>query len=342
MVPQTLLSRRSTALAGEMFPVEYSTLSCEALVQRVLSRYSIAPILACRLWNRGLSDVYLVETRNCHYILRVSHAHWRTQSEIEFELSFLDCLRQNDLPVAYPLITRDGQLSIEISAPEGRRYAALFLHAPGEIPLCDLSIDQAQGLGQSLARIHQATPQFRPTCFRQPLTIEYLLDRSLEEILPFFGHQPEEQDYLNGLRSQLSASLSSLSQDEPYWAVCWGDPHSGNVHFTPDGNLTLFDFDQCGYGWRSFDIAKFFQTSLRTGMSYAMRRAFLEGYESVSPLEDWELLALSDLVQVAHIWGWSIRLRAAQVHSYSQLDSTYFRQRLHQLKSFRQQNWQLI
>ncbi len=274
MVPQTLLSQRSAATRGEAFPVEYSTLSCEALVQRVLSQYSIAPILSCCLWNRGLSDVYLVKTRNCHYILRISHARWRTQSEVEFELSFLDCLRQNELPVAYPLATRSGEFCLEISAPEGKRYAALFVHAPGEIPLCELSEDQARSLGETLARLHQVAPRFRPPCFRQALTLDYLLDRSIESILPFFNHQPEEQAYLNELRSQLSEPLASLSQDSPHWVVCWGDPHSGNVHFTPDGGLTLFDFDQCGYGWRSFDIAKFFQTSLRTGMSYAIRRSF--------------------------------------------------------------------
>ncbi len=350
MAPQTLLTRSGNELTGQTFPVEYSTLSCEALVQHVLSQYSIASVLSCRLWNRGLSDVYLVETRdsgsglrsNRPYILRVTQAHWRTKAEVEFELSFLDCLRQHEHPVAYPFLTQEGQLHIEIEAPEGKRYASLFLHAPGEIPLCDLSVPQSRKLGQQLAQIHAVTPKFRPPCHRQSLTLDYLLHQSIDALLPFFGHRPEEQEYLNQLRIQLEQSLSQLPQDSPYWVVCWGDPHSGNVHFTPDGQLTLFDFDQCGYGWRAFDIAKFFQTSLRTGMSYAVRNAFLEGYESVLPLHKQELQLLPELVQVAHLWGWAIRLKAAQIHSYNQLDGRYFNQRLHQLKSFRQHNWQLF
>ncbi|WLT40042.1 hypothetical protein NON20_10690 [Synechocystis sp. B12] len=27
----------------------------------------------------------------------------------------------------------------------------------------------------------------------------------------------------------------------------------------------LFDFDQCGMGWRAFDIAKFLQVSMQSG-----------------------------------------------------------------------------
>ncbi len=346
MISHVLLDRHKVSLSesagSDCFPVEYSTLSCDALTQRVLAQYAIAPVVSCRLWNRGLSDIYLVETRDQPYILRVSHAHWRSQGEVEFELAFLDCLRQHGVPVAYPLLTQAGDLCIEIAAPEGKRYAALFVFALGDVPLCDLNQIQAAALGAKVAEVHTLASRFRPPCHRPPLVLDHLLDESLTTILPFFAQQPKEQQYLQDLRSQLQARLAHLPQESPYWVVCWGDPHSGNVHFTPEGNLTLFDFDQCGYGWRTFDIAKFLQTSLRTGLNFVARQAFLEGYESVVSLEEWELSSLADLVQVAHIWGWAIRLKAAQLHSYSQLDDRYFTQRLHQLKSFRQQNWQLF
>ena len=52
-----------------------------------------------------------------------------------------------------------------------------------------------------------------------------------------------------------------------------------NVHFTEDNQITLFDFDQCGYGWRVFDIAKFLQVSLSAGIKREIRDAFLAGYQ---------------------------------------------------------------
>ncbi len=323
-------------------PVVCSTLCGEALGRHVQARYGLDSLLACKLWIRGLSDVYLVETRDTKYVLRLSHAQWRNDAEIQFELSFLEHLSRQGVSVASPIRTQDGALCVEIMAPEGKRHGALFPFAPGEIPLCDLNLMQAGRLGQTLAQVHNASQNFWEPCHRTTLTLEHLLHDSVDQLLPFFSNQPGEQVYLEGLRSRLQETLGHWSQDGPHWAVCWGDPHSGNAHFTESNGITLFDFDQCGYGWRVFDIAKFLQTSLRTGMSYSVRQAFLQGYESVAPLEKWELHSLPDWVQVAHLWSWALRLNATQLHSHSQFDQRYFNQRLHQLKSFTQHNWQLI
>lgn len=347
MATQTLLHGQavSPSLAptnNSLFPVVCSTLCGEALGQHIQHHYGLDSLLACKLWIRGLSDVYLLETRTETYVLRISHAQWRKRNEVQFELAFLEHLHHQAVSVAHPLRTTAGRLLLTLAAPEGQRVAALFPFAPGEIPLCDLSPDQASLLGKSLAEVHRASQNFAAPCHRKALTLEHLLDESVAQILPFFAAQPQEQLYLQELRSQLQASLQASPQQAPHWGICWGDPHSGNAHFTPTGGITLFDFDQCGYGWRIFDIAKFLQTSLRTGMSYAVRQAFLQGYESVSPLDSWELQSLPHWVQVAHLWSWSIRLGASQLHSHSQFDQRYFNQRLHQLKSFTQHNWQLI
>jgi len=115
-----------------------------------------------------------------------------------------------------------------------------------------------------------------------------------------------------------------------------------NAHFTPTGEVTLFDFDQCGYGWRAFDIAKFLQVSLRTGISKQVREAFLSGYQTVCELTEKELASLQALTQTAHLWVWAISLNAARLHNYSRLDESYFTQRLEQLKRLKSPDWQLF
>ena len=150
----TVTTRTYGGVMADSFPVVYSTLTSEALVHRVLRHYAIPEVHQCQFWNRGLSDVYLVTTRSQPYVLRVSHHHWRSRSEVDFELELLDFLRQRQVPVAYPLRTREGQLSIEINAPEGNRYAALFTYAPGSIALGDLNVNQAHALGRTLATLH--------------------------------------------------------------------------------------------------------------------------------------------------------------------------------------------
>lgn len=330
-------SHHEGSLADD-FPVIYSTLSPQALVSRVLARYPIGEVRNCLFWHRGLSDVYLIETSHLPYVLRVSHCHWRTKADIDFELALLDFLHRRGLPVSYPLRTRSGTVSIELNAPEGKRYATLFTYAPGAIPIGDLNIKQATKLGETVANLHQAGTEFYCDAKRKPLTLDHLLDESWGKIAPFL--KLSDRDYVADAIEQIKQQLQDFPQTSPYWGICWGDPHSGNAHFTGDDQPTLFDFDQCGYGWRAFEIGKFRQMALGAGISRRVREAFLNGYQSVSALADFERAAIPAFTQAAHIWMWSITLTTALHHNYSRLDESYFHGRLEQLKQLKSPDWQ--
>jgi Ser/Thr protein kinase RdoA (MazF antagonist) len=327
---------------NQVFPAVYSTLDSKAISSSILSEYAIDPPITCQFWHRGLSDVYLVETTNRPYILRISHQHWRSADEIYFELELLKFLQQKEIPVAYPLSTKKGTLAIELNASEGKRYATLFNYAPGKIALGDLNERQSYILGNTLAKIHGATSDFSTSYRKQDLTIEYLIDDSLTTIAPFLKVRQEDFIYLCDIVETIKDKLKLLERKAPFWVVCWGDPHSGNAHFTADNQVTLFDFDQCGYGWRAFDIAKFLQISLRTGISRKLRDAFLTGYQSVNELTFYELESLQALTQVAHIWMWAISLQTAMIHNWSSLDDSFFSKRMSQLKGLNCQDWQLF
>ena len=324
------------------FPVVYSLLAPQGIASLVLPHYALGMADSCQFWHRGLSDIYLVKVENNPYILRVSHHHWRSQSEIGFELELLDFLHQQGIPVAHPLKTTQGKLFMEIDAPEGRRYAALFAYAPGSVALGDLSPTQSYLLGKIVAKLHRAGREFDSSFHRQPLTLNYLLDDSLAIIAPFLENRYPDLRELLATVTQIKSQLRYLPTKSPYWGVCWGDPHSGNVHFTLDNQMTLFDFDQCGYGWRAFDLAKFWQVSLQTGLSNRIREAFLKGYQEVDKLTELELDRLQSFIQMAHIWSWAISLNAARHYDYSRLDKHYFTQRLEQLKRLQSQDWELF
>ncbi|WP_055075355.1 homoserine kinase [Pseudanabaena sp. 'Roaring Creek'] len=324
-------------MSDQHFPITYSTLAPQALVDRVLSRYAVGEITNCVFWMRGLSDIYLVEAGDHRYVLRVSHAHWRSRSEIEFELELLAFLHKNHIPVAYPLSTLDSKLAIEISALEGKRYASLFSYAAGQVAVGDLNKLQAQRLGETLARLHKTAQNFHCPADRPHLTVNYLLDDSLRELAPFL--KVSARSYINEAIAQIKEQLRHLPKELPIWSVCWGDPHSGNVHFTETNEITLFDFDQCGYGWRAFDIAKFLQVTLQAGISPSVRKAFLQGYQSTEPLEEIELNCMQPLIQVAQIWSWAISVKSAIVHNHSKLDDSYFHQRFEHFKMLRSPDW---
>ena len=91
-----------------MFPVFYSTLAPEAIATLAFSQYAIDLPKTCQFWHRGLSDVYLLETLSNLYVLRVSHYHWRSKNEVAFELELLNFLYKQNIPVAHPLMSKEG------------------------------------------------------------------------------------------------------------------------------------------------------------------------------------------------------------------------------------------
>ena len=325
-----------------VFPVVYSTLAPQALITQVLCQYDLGGVTNCQLWNRGLGDVYLVEINKQPYILKVSHHHWRSLSDIQFELELLEFLHQKYIPVAYPLRTRERKLFVTIKALEGDRYAALFPYADGAVPLGDLNLTQSEIFGATLGKLHQSTLDFQTQAQRQPLTLDYLLDESYQVIAPCLQDRPNDLVYLERAIECIKLQLQDIPQKPPFWVVCWGDPHSGNVHFTEENKVTLFDFDQCGYGWRAFDIAKFLQVSLHAGIQRKVRDAFLAGYQTIQNLTAEELDSLPLLTQTAHIWVLAININAAKVHSWCRLDRSYFRRRIEELKRLASRDWQLF
>jgi Ser/Thr protein kinase RdoA (MazF antagonist) len=329
----------SSKRSSDTFPVVCSTLAPQALSSLIYDCYKIDLVKSCQFWHRGLSDVYSIETLSKPYILRVAHNHWRSKDEVDFELELLDFLHQHHIPVASPVKTKDGNLSVEIDAPEGKRQAALFHYAPGEIAIGDLNHTQSFLLGETVAKLHQTTREFQTLASRKPLNLEHLLDDSLQIIGPFLHQRQQDLKYLLEAIALIKYQLNHLPTQAPYWVVCWGDPHSGNVHLTADNRMTLFDFDQCGYGWRAFDIAKFWQVSLQTGLSKTIRQAFLDGYRSCEKLSDAELDVLQPLTQAAYIWAWAIALNHTEMYDYSRLDNLYFSQRIERLKRLDCKDW---
>jgi Ser/Thr protein kinase RdoA (MazF antagonist) len=200
------------------------------------------------------------------------------------------------------------------------------------VAIGDLNINQSWLLGEIVAKIHSVSQTFRPQAKRQPLSPAYLVDESLAYLAAVWPLPKREWQSLRDMGIQIKHQLQGLPLDPPYWGICWGDPHSGNVHFTEGNQPTLFDFDQCGYGWRAFDVAKFLQVSSQTGLSRQVREAFLKGYQARTPLTALELERLPSLTQAAYLWSWAIQVNNLKRQDCSRLDRHYFAQRLERLR----------
>ena len=108
------------------FPVTHSIPSAQALLNHIQRDYDIGPLTACRYWQIGLNDTYMVIGAERRYVLRIYRAGRRTSSDIEYELDALTQLSRMDVPVSTPLQRNDGARLTALEAPEGRRYYVLF------------------------------------------------------------------------------------------------------------------------------------------------------------------------------------------------------------------------
>ena len=322
----------------------HSIAAGEALIENVLHHYPIGTPLSCRLYQRGLNDTYLVETEQDRYILRVYRRGWRTKEEIDFELELLAFLHEQNMPVSYPIARKNGSFTEAILAPEGTRYAAVFSYAPGRAVNKKLDSQQSRRLGEVLASLHKTVDTFKSHFSRPALSSEYLLDCSMDFITtlcrdtavpcPYPIPQAIENRYVDYFQTQiekikLALAQLKLSSSAPIYGICVGDVHSGNAHFTDKGEPTLFDFDQCGYGWRTFDIAKFIHTTFSWQMDSQVRKPFLEGYQAIRQLSEAELASIPVFAKMAHIWVMGITCQAAgEVVPYGHFTDEWFDSKL--------------
>lgn len=211
-------------------------------------------------------------------------------------------LHEQKQPVAYPLKRKDSCCTTEVTAPEGKRDRC-FPVAPGRAVNEKLNGRQSQYLGKALANIHKTLDRFKSSFSISALSSEYLLDRSMEAIASLYKYRSSDIDYLKHqiekIKIQLELQLPNLA---PNYGICVGDVHLGNTHFTQQDEPTLFDFDQCGYGWRAFDIAKFIHTALIWNIEATIKNAFLQGYQGIRQLDTAELASIPIFVKVAHTW----------------------------------------
>lgn len=310
----------------------YSRLASKALCELLREHYGLTGGLTCQYHVFGLHDNYLVEHGSERYICRVYRNDWRSPEEIHYELDVLTYLRDAGAPVAAPMAGADGQYCFYHHAPEGVRALALFPYAPGSAPGNRLSPEQSHALGMACSRMHQLADGFTPLRVRQPSGVEYLLDASLLAVREFLDDVAwrELQSVAQGIR----ADLPSLPTEAPFYGLCSGDINPRNVHIDTGGALTLFDFDQCGLGWRAFDIAKFFSSILAFTDYDRLARQFLGGYQSVRELSGAEQDAMPAFVRMALIWVMAIHARNAERIGYHYLGESFWSERMAQLSAY--------
>lgn len=310
--------------------VTHSIISAAALPAELIRVYDIGRPVECRFLHLGLNDSYLVGTGKQRYVLRVYRLGWRSRADILYELDLLNHLARKGVPVSVPIATRGGDVIHTLALPEGERHAVLFTYAPGEPPH---TLDEAYSrrYGGAVGVIHNSLDDVTSEHVRFPLDLEYLLDHPMQAILPFLEQRPDDAAYLLDLAARLKEDMAGRA-DTLERGACHGDVHGGNCHVSPAGEVTFFDFDCCGPGWRAFDLATFLWDAKEHRADDAIWTAFLEGYTERREVRDADLAAVPLFILLRQIWLVGLHTANGADWGSAWLDRRYFDKELAYLR----------
>jgi len=269
------------------FPVTNSTLSATHLGLFLQDKYNFGSSISCSLLKTGINDTYLIADNEVKYVFRVYSLNWRTINEINEEIRLLNLLKENNIPVSFPLADATGIYIQDLDAPEGKRYGVLFSFAKGEKLL---NAELHFKAGEIMARMHQLT--FGLTLDRVVYSPQVILMDSFEQLKKFLPAGTAEMDFMVSAQQYLLNELEKINYDEIRQGAVHLDIWFDNLAIYNGTEITIFDFDFCGNGMLCYDIAYYvlqLNSTEKDEIECKLKtEAFLAGYESVTKISNEE------------------------------------------------------
>jgi Ser/Thr protein kinase RdoA (MazF antagonist) len=308
------------------FPVSSSILSAAHLGPFLLEQYGLQGPVSCSLIKAGVNHTYLVAAGDTKYIFRIYSLNWRTENDIAEELRLVSYLRESNIPVSYPFADKDGNYIQHLPAPEGERFAVLFSYATGE-KMHNFFPDTHAAIGSVMAGIHKQTEGFRLQ--RASYTPKTLLVDSFKELEKFIAAETEEMQFMSSTQDYLLNEFEKVDTTQLRNGAVHLDIWFDNLHIDTHNHITIFDFDFCGNGWLCLDIAYYLmqlQVLEPDPNEYcAKAAAFLNGYESVTPITDEERRILPTLGVAMYFFYLGVQCCRFEDYSNMFINETYLK-----------------
>ena len=274
--------------------VKIQTDSLTAFAREILKKYGINDA-EVECINFEFNATFSVSTQSGQkFALRLNINSTRVLSNILAETQWVrDLARIPSINVPAPIASLDDQFVVSALHDDSGQiiYGVMYSWLEGEEIGDEPTLDQLRTVGQAIALLHQNSSDF-----------ELRDGASLPTFNDFFWGT---EDFLFSSKSRLSASDRSLIEKardlimqftaELYASsavhIIHADFHGWNLMWH-EGQLSIFDFDDCGYGVEAQDIA--------VALSYLdtpeQDAALLDGYKSIRPLPSYSDNAMRALL----------------------------------------------
>lgn len=244
-------------------------------------------------------------------ILRVTSEIHRTSDQLKAELAFVAHVGAGGLNAAQPIEALTGENVVDVSpliGGESATYAIVFKQLEGrhfEYYSPDIGPPLFNAWGRTMARIHLLSETFvAPPGLRRP-------DWNQDEVAgcPVIGTNAGDRSLQ--LRDDLIAWLSGMTAAPKRYGMVHGDLERTNF-VLHDGELGIFDFDDCCHHWFCWDIVCamwVFRHAAKDDRA-AFLGWFLDGYSTVREPDMALLQRLTDLIRLRTLGLMLYRARA--------------------------------
>ena len=253
------------------------------------------------------------------FVLRISSTGDRNEKDYLAETEFVHYLAKGGAPVADVIPSVNGKLVETIEDDGAEVFISLFEYAKGML-LCDNGYRYREGApleeyfyntGKTLGKIHELSKGFVSTAgHRRPNYFDKYNIEYINRLIP-----DTYSDLKNAIAVRLEKFYDLPTNNQDYGLVHF-DYSDGNYHIDmTNGNITVFDFDNCMYCWYMFDLANLYlhgEGWFRYESDPAKRESgmqnyfntILKGYKSETSISDDLLNQLSlfiDMVLIENI-----------------------------------------
>lgn len=260
----------------------------ERMVRAHLPDWGLPPDAALQLLSISENATFRATGGTQDIVVRVYRPGYHEAAEIRSELAWITALRANDVvPTPAILPTRQGHLLNEVDEGGTARRLAAFAFVPGSEPQegADLP-DWFRRLGGFHARLHaQARDWTRPDGFtRKVWNFDTMLgDRPLwGDFRAALGLDAAGRAQLERTALALKDRLAPLTRPDSFGLI-HADLRLANLLADGD-DLTLIDFDDCGFSWYLYDFASAVSFMEHSPLVPTLKHAWMEGYRTLAPL----------------------------------------------------------
>lgn len=273
----------------------------DTILREAMQRYDIAddhihPLDAFE------SFIFEFKRDSGDYILRIAHNLRRSENLIKGEVDWINYLADGGVSAARAILSEHGNLVEVIEDGHGGAFlVTAFVKAQGGAPWDIWSPQLYETYGHLLGRMHALSKQYQPT------RSEWKRPAWDDELFEFVDHYLPEAEFLAKQKyKELCAHVNQLPKARDEYGLIHQDAHGNNFFVDQNGQITLFDFDECAYSWfineiaiALFYIAQDAEDTVKFTAEFMPH--FLRGYTRACPLDPAWLKKIPHFLKIREI-----------------------------------------